>query len=253
MLVLKIKNGSLFSALPVVLLLLSGGGVAAQTSAPTAASTTPFVRFVSVNGNCLKSVQPDRGSITVTADVLSQDLQSSARKATESYERLKSAIQKMGLKNLELNTTEYSFQEFREWEKDKNVFKGFRARMGLNVSTSELARLGEVIALAAKEGIREVSGLSTFLSAEKAKAEKEACLEEAVRNARSKAETVARAANAKLGRVLTVSEEGAPPPQPVPIRQYKMEAMAAADMSAPTVVAGPQKMSIDVAVSFALE
>lgn len=219
------------------------------------AQTMAFQRSVSVTGNCLRAVQPDRGSLVVTADVQAQDLQTAAKKSTETYERVKKAVQKLGLKDLELTTSEYNFQEVREWQKDRNVFKGFRARMGLSVSTSEISRLGEVIALAANEGVRDVSSLNTFLSLEKSKIEREACLEDAVKNARSKAETIARAASSKLGRVLAVSESGAAPmPPPAPMFKAAMRGMAEdASVAAPGVDAGPQRISIDVSVTFGLD
>ena len=53
--------------------------------------------------------------------------------------------------------------------------------------TSDIARLGDIIAAASKSGTQEISGLSTFVSPSAMQSAREACLETATRNAASKA------------------------------------------------------------------
>jgi uncharacterized protein len=217
--------------------------------------TSGSVRSVTVTGTCIRSTLPDRGAVTVVADVLAQNLQEASKKSTEQYEAVRKAVQKLNLKDLELSTSESSFQEEREWRSDKSVFKGFRARLGLRVSTSETSRLGEVIAIAAKQNIRQVSGLSMFLSPEKTKVERESCLEEAVRNARAKAETVAKAASAKIGRVLTVTEGVRQEEVVRPFGVDKRMAMGVAEdaSQAPMIETAAEKISVEVVASFGLD
>lgn len=226
------------------------------TGSPRAsAQGRDLVRAVSVNGQCLKMVPADRGAIVVTADIQDKDLQQAIKKSTQSYEAVRGAVQKLGLKDAQLTTSEYNVQEVRDWEKDRSVFKGYRARMGLQVATSEISRLGEVIAIAAKLGVRDVGALRTYLSEEKTKRERESCLEMAITNAQSKAARMAKAASAKLGRVLTMTEEGAEAPNP-PIMHMKsanVEMEASADMAPPSVDASSERISVNVNVTYGLE
>jgi len=228
-----------------------------QTEAQQTVIQQPLIRMVSVNGACLRSVQPDRGSITVTAQNLDFDLQKAAKKTTEAYEKLRKAVQKLGLKNLELSTSEYDLSEVREWEKDKQVFKGFRSRMGLTVTTTEISRLGEIIVIAGAQNLREVSRLQTFLSPEKQKVERETCLEEAVKNARAKADAIAKAAGARVGRVLTVNEgsSGGNEAQPFYARMDKANLAGAPERESapPNVEASTVKISVEVSASFGLD
>lgn len=246
-----VKSSSL-RGMTFMLVLLASATSAAQTSPQVVVN--PNVRSVSVNGSCLRSVQPDRGSITVTSQHQDPDLQKAAKRAAESYEKLRQAVMKLNLKNAELNTSEYDLGEVREWEKDKQVSKGFRARMGLTVTTSETSRLGEIIAIAGQLGLREVSRLQTFLSPERQKAEREACLEEATRNARSKADAIAKAAAAKVVRVLTVVEgtQNANEAQPY-YAKMEMAGAAADRMAPPNVEASNVKISVEVSATFSLE
>ena len=212
-------------------------------------------RVVTVTGKCIRSTLPDRGAVTATADFVEQDVQLASKKAMDGYEKLKASVQKLGLKNLELSTSESSINEEREWQRDKSVFKGFRARMGLTVSTTDVTRLGEVISLAAKQGLRQVSGLSMFLSPEKEKTEREACLADAVANAKSKAESIAKSAGAKVGRIVAVTEGGMgavmPPPHPRP----EFKAARGAEMAADTmsVDSAPERLSVEVTATYLLE
>jgi uncharacterized protein YggE len=211
-------------------------------------------RMVAASGTCTKAVVPDRGSLNVTANVQDMDLQKASKKATDAYDKLKSAIQKLNLKDVEISTSEYDLSEVREWEKEKSVFKGFRARMGLSVTTSEIARLGEVISIAANQGLREVGSLRTFLSDKKSEDERANCLESAVDNARAKASRMAKAANVKLGRVLTINESGASFPQPpMPRMEMAMAKGMAMDQASTAVDAGTQRLSVSVDVTFGLE
>lgn len=210
-------------------------------------------RQVSTSGICTRSVTPDRGQITMTAQVQDDDLQTAARKAQESYDRAVAAVKRLDLENLEIKTSEYNLEEVREWQKEQMVSKGFMARIGLRVSTSSIQKLGQVIAIAARENLKDVSGLTTYLSPEKRKKEGFACLQEASEDARSKAEKLAQSLGAGLGEVLTVSEnenEPHPPVRPLMMRAA-MDKSAASD-NGPSIEAGQQDISISVQASFGL-
>ena len=106
-------------------------GILIASASPNAEA---FDRMIYSNGACTKAVVPDRGSITVVATNQDMDLQKASRKSTEAYEKLKAAVRKLNLKDEDLATSEYDLSEVREWEKEKSVFKGFRARMGLSIA-----------------------------------------------------------------------------------------------------------------------
>jgi len=219
-------------------------------------SATNSTRSISVTGNCVRNAVPDRGSISLTTEVKEQDLKEAAKKASENYEKLKTAIAKLNLPHVEIQTTETSYRENREWEKSKMVFKGYIARMGLSVSTSAIARLGEVVAIAGNQRINDVGQLNTYMSDEKTKQEQMACLEIAADNAKKRAEKLAGALNAKVAEVLKINENMSLSPSPVYPR-YEMAMAksvggAESDMTAPNIEAGTQKVSVTVNVEFAL-
>jgi len=168
---------------------------------------------------------------------------------------VKANVRRLNLENLELKTVEYSVQEVREWEKDRSVLKGFRVRMGLYVSTSTIDRAGEIISAAAREEIKDMGQLQTYLSDELALKEHMECLKSAAENARAKAERLAAALNAKVGDAINVNESvNEPPPRPIPMSRGEM-AMAAEgrNVAPPKVEPGRRELSLTVNVTFALK
>ncbi len=232
-----------------------GAALVANCGSAFASDTPP--RQVSVSGHCIRTVTPDRGALVLTVDVLEKDLRSATRQASLTYDRLKQAIEKLGLSELNLTTSEYSVREERQWEKDRAVFKGFRARLGLRVVSSSIERLGEVMSIGSREGVQDVGALQTFLSEERRLKEQMECLKQAAENARAKAERLASALGARVGEAIRVSEQGAGGPGPMPKHTMMMAmeagAPAARGMPAPEIAAGSQTLELDVDVSFGLK
>ncbi|NDD90983.1 DUF541 domain-containing protein [bacterium] len=212
------------------------------------------VRKVTVSGKCSRAITPDRGAMIVTAEVRDDDLKTASRRATEAYDRTRDAVKKLNLKDLELKTVEYSMGEVREWEKSKAVFKGYRARIGLRVSTSQVERLGEVIVIATREGLKDVGALQSFLSDARQLSEQVGCLQEAAANARTKAEKLAGSLGASLGEVLRISESGSTQD----VFSPRMMSFGSRDSetvpgNTPAIEAGQQTLTLAVEVSFALK
>jgi uncharacterized protein YggE len=209
---------------------------------------------ITVEGICHRRAVPDRGAITITAEALEKDVKSAVSKATDTYERVRSAVKKLPLDQLEVETSEYSVQEERVWENNRQVSKGFRARMGLRVTSASIQKLGEVIAVAARESVRDVGALSTYLSPEKLKQEQMSCLEEAASHARFKAEKLAGALGAKIGALVALSEARPDSSHPMPVMmKASRESMMMADAPAPQVEAGKQDISTTIFATFSLK
>jgi uncharacterized protein YggE len=210
-------------------------------------------KTVTVTGECSHYVTSDRGSLTMTVENLDKTVKVANTKTSETYNALKADLEKLGLKDFDLETTEYSVFEHKEWENNKSVSKGFKSRMGLKVSTSEIAKLGDVMVSANKHSISEIGALSSYVSDEKMKGLEIDCLKEASLDAKKKAEALAKSLGAKLDGILTVSEANiqySPTPQPV---FGKSLMMARSEMATPEVAGGKEKYSLKIQATFKLE
>ncbi len=227
-------------------LLLSGFGNVASADAPP--------RTVSVSGTCIRNVVPDRAAILLPAEAKDADARRAQIAATKQYEAIRSKIVALKLPDAELMTAEYTSEEIREWEKDRQVSKGFRTRITLRVETSDPARLGEVVEIAARESIKQASGLQLFVSSKRMLAERTACLKEAAEQARVKGDSLAKSLGAKLGEVMTIQESSGPGYEapPSPMFRGAMAMDVAAQKAAPAIEPGKTEIVASVQVSFGL-
>ncbi len=211
----------------------------------TLASSGSIDRSVLVNGQCVKNLDPDRSSLRLTVETIEPTVTASTQKAQKQYEILRKEIKSLNLKEVEIETQEYSVNEDISWDKNKKKVNGFKTRMGIFVSTSEIQKIGEVMVKASNLGIQEVYGLSTYVSSAVIKQEKENCLAEAVQNARKKAERMAEAGKTKVGAVIELTEIDSPNSQnPIMPRM-----MMAKSVTAETTGAAPQIETQKVEIS----
>lgn len=211
-------------------------------------------RQVTVQGTCLKNTLPDRGSIEFFSEAVHTDAQKAIATATKAYEAARESVKKMNLKNLELSTIENSLQEERTWENNKSIFKGYRSRLGLRVYTSQIERLSEVLQTVSKQGVKNFGSLQSDLSPQKLQEEQEACLEIAIQNAKAKADKMAKAAGARVGKVLELVEgasSGVPPQRPMMLAKAMAFGGTASD--AASVDTKAETLSMSVTVSYSLE
>jgi uncharacterized protein len=218
-----------------------------------AATGTP-PRQVQVSGECLKDVGPDRGRVVLTSEVLDSDAGTAAKKVAQAYEKIRKDLKKLNLKDESLQTVNHSVNEDVDWSSGKKVRRGFRATMGLAIETSDIQRLGEVIQVGSQNKVENIQDLRAFLSPARLKAERESCLELAIKNARQKAEKMAAAAGAKVGEVLSIVEGGgmAPPPGPVPMLSGMTKMSSTVADVAPPVETKDETVQVFVSVAFAL-
>lgn len=204
---------------------------------------------IQVQGNCEIKVTPDRGSIVFTAENQFKDQKTAVKKTNDQINSLKEEIKKLGLKDLELKNINYAVYPVRDYEKERYVDKGVRASLGLEVTTSEIPRIGEAMMKASQVGIQNVGSLFTFLSLEKSQQEYLKCLDIAADDAKGKARQLAKKLGFKIGDVILLNEV---PNIPRPIPEHRVAMKTMMD-SAPQIEAGTQNYSTNIQITFSIK
>jgi uncharacterized protein len=208
---------------------------------------------IQVQGKCELKVIPDQGRVSFTAENQSKDQKTAVDKTHKQINQLKESIKKLNLKDIEFKNTQYSVFPVREYEKDKYVNKGYRAALTLEITTSEIQKLGEAMMEASKAGITNVGSLQTYLSLKKSQEEYLKCLDIAAEDARRKAKQLATKLGFKIGDVIHVNEVPAPTFGPYPERTM-MKAMGDSMDAAPTQIeAGTQQYTTNIQVTFSIK
>ena len=225
----------------LLLALISGGAIAAEPNS------------VLVQGSCNIKVVPDRGTISFTAENQSKNQTEAVKKTNDQINLLKKQISDLKLSDLDLKNTNYSVHPVRDYEKDRYVDRGTKVSLTLEVSTSDISRLGETMVLATKNNIQNVGQLTTSLSEEKSQAEYLNCLDIAAADAKNKANQLGKKLGFKIGEVLHVNEAPSLSQTPQPVYRASM-AMADSEAINPTrIEAGQQQFATTIQVTFSIK
>lgn len=207
-----------------------------------------FAGEITVSGKCQKRVDPDRARLNFSSEVTQPTAEDAQKKVNQMYDRVRASVKKLNFKDLEIQTESISVNEDIDWSGGKRKSKGYRAQAMIEVTTSELDRIGEAVPVAIKAGANAVGGLALFLSNDLFEKSYQDCLGEAVKNSRLKAEKILSAQSKKVLDVLEIIEGERLQQWPQPV--YAKMAMAEstdARSSAPQIES--KKQAIDVSVT----
>jgi uncharacterized protein YggE len=199
-------------------------------------------RLVTVTGEATVAVAPDAAVIRI--GVNSQD--KTAREASEANAKqmtaVLAAIKDTGIADRDIQTSRLSLQPQYDPNKGGTArLTGFQATNQVTVKIRDIDKLPALLDRAIAAGANEMSGIE-FVITEQSKLLDRA-RDDAIADARRKAELYAQAAGSKLGPVASITEEGsAAPPRP-------MQAMRA---GAVPIAPGEQTLRAMVTVSYEL-
>jgi len=199
-------------------------------------------KLVTVTGEATIAVAPDTAMMRI--GVSSQD--KTARDASETNAKqmtsVLNAIKGAGVADRDIQTSRLSLQPQYDPNKGGTArLTGFQASNQVTVRIRDIDKLPAILDRAISAGANEMSGIE-FVVSEQSKLLDQA-RDDAIADARRKAELYAKAAGAKLGHVVSITEEGStPPPRP-------MQAMRA---GAVPIAPGEQTLRAMVTVSYEL-
>ena len=184
---------------------------------------------------------------TVSAGVVTQGktareaMFGNATKMTRVFEELEAA----GIEKKYITTSQLSLQpKYNYQNRQSPKIDGYEARNTVSAKTYDLDNVGAMLDALVKAGVNNINGVQ--FSIKDSKAAKDKAREDAIREAREKAEAMAAAAGVKLGKLKSLSESsGGYNPRPV---AYAARAM---DMAESTPVsAGQQTLSVTVNMTY---
>ncbi len=217
----------------------------------------PDKRTVAVSGTGVATIAPDLARFSVGVQEQGKNLTEVQGTVASETDTIIAALVKGGLdRTKDLKTSGYTVQPIYDYPKDKApVVSGYRVANAINATVRGLDtnpnKVGPIIDAAVQAGANNIGGI-TFGLADPEKANQVA-RQEAMKNAQAKADALAQAGGAKLGMVLTVSDQTATPPAP---REIPVAAAAPASGAAPPptqIQPGETTVTVTVNVTYALQ
>lgn len=163
---------------------------------------------ISVSGMYETDVQPDQAEIFLMITTTDESSAEAQKQNKEISNTVIAALKSSGVDEDDIETISYTLQKRSHWdyEHSKEVDRGYEQQHTLKVTTKKLEDVGSIVDLAVENGVNNVQNIQFVLSDKRQAELKTDLLEHAAKNAKEKAEVLAKAVDRDIGKALTVSE-----------------------------------------------
>lgn len=203
-------------------------------------------RTVTVVATGEVTAEPDLVSLTTGVVTEARDAQAAVAENSDRMRNVIDGLKALGIDEKDMRTTDFNIGP--RYGRPKNgaaSIEGFQVRNRLLVLVRDQKKLGDVLARAVDLGANDFGGLSFIVSEADSLADE--ARTKAVQNARRKAALYAEAAGAKLGDVISITEQGGVAPRPVAMAREQMSVQAV------PVEGGTSQLDVTVRVVWALD
>ena len=227
------------AALLALTLVIPTGTASAEEALPT----------LTMNGVGSAQIAPDMAEITLGVITEAKDAAKAHNDNAAQAARVQAAVKALGVAERDIQTTRYDFSPIYDVKDNgRSVTTGYTVTNAIVVKVRNLANVGKVIDAALANGANRVDSLE--FSASDPSAAKDAALADAARDARSKADAVARALGVRIVRILNVYADAQ---SPAP-RNFMPMMMAKEAYDAGTPIsAGELSFEASVNISYVIE
>jgi uncharacterized protein YggE len=208
----------------------------------------PPKRSISLTATGAIKTPPDKADITTGVTSQAPSAKEALAKNTAAMTEVIAALKADGIDPKDIQTTNFTVQPLYEERKDGRSPKivGYQVTNAVHITVRDIAKLGQILDKVVGLGANDVNSIEFGV------AEPEAMKDEArrlaMRNAIANAKLYAEAAGARLGKVLTISEE-----QWTPVARYASPAPMEMAAKAVPIEAGTATVEARVTVTFELE
>ena len=218
---------------------------AAGSKAPQFVDSTgnPSEHTLSVTGTGQIFVSPDAADVTLGVQVTRQTLKEAQNVAAQQMNDVLAAIHALGITDADIETATLSMGPVYDYNSGTQRITGYTVDNMITVHVKDLTKLADVVDNSVAAGATTVQGI-TFKVTDQTGAEAQA-RQDAVRDARAKADALASAAGVTITGVQSISETSYSPPI------WYGSPAAGADQGAPTpIIPGKTDVSITVSVTY---
>jgi uncharacterized protein len=231
-----------------LLLAVLAGMVGLLYARPATAQTSVGVtgmRQVTVVGRGEVKGRPDTATVQIGVETEAAAAKDALAKNTDEASALQAKLKELGVAEADIQTSNFSI--YPTYGTDGRQITGYHVSNSVTVKIRALDKAGTLLDQVVQAGANSVNGIS--FSVDDPQALLSQAREQAMRDARSHADLLAKAGGAAVGDVLVITENvGAQPPMPLAMPM----AAEAADSKAVPVQPGEQSFNLEVQVTYQL-
>jgi uncharacterized protein len=240
-------NRSFFKFAGALLTVLTILGLAILAARPTLAQQVPTTsnRNITVVGQGTIKVRPDTAIVQIGVDTEAKNVRDALTQNNQQAAAIQKKLTELGVEAKDMQTS--GFNIFPTYGSDGRQVTGYRVVNTVTVKIRTIDKTGSLLDEVVQAGANSVYGIS--FTVDNPRAFEDQAREAAMRDAKARADLLARAGGASVGEVLIITENVG---SAVPIAMPFERAAVAADSSVPVQV-GEQTVGISVQVTYALK
>ncbi len=252
----KIKKISLFFIVSLILIFtavtLSGclDGEIAPYNTGEEGLTTNMQNTISVTGSGTVKVVPDEVFIDISVVTERPTTQGAVDENSQVSAEIISAIENLNIENLTIETTGFNLNPLYDYSQENRPPRiyAYQVTSTLEVTTTDLEKIGEIIATATESGANDISSIGFDLTDESKKTAINDALAEASKDADDKANAIANSTGLIIGKILYISENETSYPGPLfSISKTAEEGAGMDGVTPPTIL--PQEIEITASIN----
>ncbi len=210
-----------------------------------------LVRSISVQGEAREEVAPNQAILSGQLLSKAKQLADAKQQNDKLVERVLAVAKQFDIPKEKVSASNVYISQEYSYENNKQVPKGYIVSRNLNITMDKLDVHERVLSALVENGIDQINGVQFGVSDVEKRSDD--LRVKAVVNAYARADSLAKAAGAKLGKVITISTSGASyQPQPMIMRAMKAPG-AVAEMSVAPSLPGLTSLQESVSVTYELE
>lgn len=194
--------------------------------------------FFTVTGEGKVTVVPDTAIVDLGITVSRPTVKAAQTQVNSVINTISQSIKDLGISAKDIKTSNYSI-----YPQYNDRITGYQVNASLTVTVREIDKVNQVIDIATAKGANTVGGIQLTVDDARQKELLQQAREMAVKDAKSKAESLANAAGLTLGKIVNVQEDANNFPRPI------MSMLAIADSTPKTNI---QPGSTDISTSVTL-
>ncbi len=206
---------------------------------------------IAVTGRAEVAMVPDMALVNLIVMREAETAAEALNENSQALEGVLGALHEEGIESRDIQTSQFSIDPryiYPDHNKPRQLV-GYTVRNGLSLRIRDLSKLGALLDKVVTLGVNE-GGNIQFINEDPAEAVKQARVQ-AVQNAMNTAKTLAEAAGVKLGDLVHLAEQSAPPrAQPVMLETHYAKTAA---RSAVPVAVGENHYSVSVSMSYEIK
>jgi hypothetical protein len=161
---------------------------------------------ITVSGEGKAYAVSDIATITLGIKTEGEDVKKITEENVVSINKIIAGLKELNIESKDIKTTQYSLSPQYDWtEEDGRVLVGYTISQNVEVKIRDFTKTGDVLNMATENGVNVVSGLQ--FSIEDTEKFKSQAREDAIAQAKEKAETLAKQSGIKLGKIVNVYED----------------------------------------------